>query len=137
MMNRKRKALRIFVAALLILTLLAAVALPSFVTARKRAQRNACLNNLRMLSLPMTCCVPLANKLAYGDKLDPAVVCTYIKGCTMPACPAGGDYIVTWVVGASNPVCSVHGDLLFETTGCKTLKELEETRHRADTQQKN
>ncbi len=121
---------RVFVPAIAILVLLAVIAVPSFLKARKKSQRNACLNNLRQLTCPMTCCVPMVKDLREGDPLDQKEVCQYIKGGTMPVCPAGGTYLVTWVVGASNPTCSVHGDLLWQTEGVRTLKELAEINHR-------
>ena len=126
---------KVFVPAIFILILLAVIAVPSFLKARKQSQRNACLNNLRQLTCPMTCCVPMANSLRDGDPLDPKEVCQYIKGGTMPVCPAGGTYLVTWVVGASNPTCSVHGDLIWETEGVRTLKELDEKHHKTEAQQ--
>jgi hypothetical protein len=95
-----------------------------------RRQRSACLNNIRQLVAPMTCCVPLERRLRDGDPLNPTNVLEYIKGQAMPTCPAGGTYIVTWIVGASNPVCSFHGDLIWETEHVRTLKELDDIRHR-------
>ena len=121
---------KVFVPAIVILALLAIVAVPSFLKARRTSQRNACLNNLRQLTCPMTCCVPMVRNLREGDPLDKTEVCQYIKGGAMPVCPAGGEYVVTWVVGASNPTCSVHGDLLWEAEGVRTLKELDEINHR-------
>lgn len=128
----------IFVPAIFIVCLLAVIAIPSFLKARKVAQRNGCINNLRMLTSPMMCCVPLANKLAEGDPLDPDIVCQYIKGGTMPVCPAGGTYQVTWVVGGANPKCSIHGDVFWDLYHVKTLTELDKLSHDAEnTQQEN
>lgn len=117
--------------AIFILCLLAVIAVPSFLKAHKTAQRNACLNNLRMMAAPMTCCVPLSEKLKDGDKMDPSHVCMYIKGNTMPVCPAGGTYIVSWIVGGATPKCSFHGDLLLDVDHFKDLKEMEEADERA------
>jgi len=100
--------------------------LPSFFKARKQAQRNTCLNNLRMLTSPMTCCVPLSYKLKDGDTMDPKTVLAFVKGATMPTCPAGGEYKVTWIVGGPTPKCSHHGDLLLEVDQVKDLKDLED-----------
>ena len=101
---------------------LVAVGLPVFLHERKAAQRNACLNNLRQLTAPMECCVPLAYRLKAGDRLDPKLVCQYIKGNTMPVCPAGGTYIVDWTVGGKLPKCSCHGDLQGTSGGDANLE---------------
>jgi hypothetical protein len=127
---------------ILIMTLLVAgiaFSIPAFLRARDTSQRNACLNNLRILTCPMTCCVPMAHRLTDGDKLDPKLVLECIKGYAMPVCPAGGTYQVTWIVGGPTPKCSVHGDLLWEYDHVRTLKDVEdrmvEDRNRMDAQQ--
>lgn len=129
----KRKSIFLLVGITVVVVAVAGI--PSFLKARARSQCNACLNNLRQLTCPMTCCVPMAKQLKDGDPLDPKEVCQYIKGATMPVCPGGGSYLVTWIVGASNPTCSVHGDLLWEAEGVRTLQELGEKHDRSRAQQ--
>lgn len=79
----------------------------------------------------MMCCVPLSKGLSDGDKLDPQEVYRYIKvGKTIPVCPAGGTYDVTWIVGGATPKCSVHGDVFWDLYHVRTLKELDNLSHK-------
>ena len=127
-MKRGTKALLIVAA----LAAIVAVGAPAMLRARAESQRNVCINNLLQLTGPMMCCVPMAYRLSEGDPLDPRRVCEYIKGNTMPVCPAGGTYSVTWIVGGPTPKCSVHGDVLWDLYHVRTLKELDELNHRAE-----
>ena len=104
---------------------------------RAASLRHQCLNNLRILSAPMICCVPAEFNLKDGDRLNPTNVLAYMKGNTLPVCPAGGTYIISWIVGGPNPTCSVHGDLLFECDGMKTLKDGERELEKQRRQQRN
>lgn len=135
MKNMTRTGKWIIVPAIGILLLLAIIAVPSFLKARKQSQRNACINNLRQLTAPMMCCVPNEKKLAVGDKLEPKEVFQYLKQGAMPVCPAGGTYQVTWVVGGATPKCSVHGDVFWDLYHVRTLLELEELDHKNETAQ--
>ena len=121
-MKQKNKVVLVAV----VLAAITGAAITAFMGAREISQREACLNNLRMMTAPMVCCVPLVKHLNDGDKLDPKEVCQYMKGATMPVCPAGGTYEVTWIVGGPTPKCSVHGDLLWKYDHVKTLKEIED-----------
>jgi hypothetical protein len=80
---------------------------------RQRAvMREECRNRLRRLAAPMECCVPMEQKLAIGDPLDPAKVACYIKGNQIPRCPCGPEYDIVWKVGARPPSCPYHGALI-------------------------
>lgn len=92
------------------------IGLPCYLKYRKVSLRNECLNNLRQIDGPTTCCVPLANRLAVGDKMDPKVVAQYIKGNTIPRCPCGPEYEYSWIVGSPPPKCPYHGALLETNT---------------------
>ena len=127
-MKRKTKAITIIV----VLAGIVAVAVPSFLRARDISQRNACINNLRILTGPMICCVPMAQRLTEGDKLDPKLVFECIRGNAMPKCPAGGTYQVTWIVGGPTPKCSVHGDVFWDLYHVKTLSELDNVGHKSE-----
>ena len=91
-----------------IIGLLAAIAIPNFVSARARAQANACINNLRQIDAA-------ANQFALekGRQTGSAITLTsdltpYIKlnsSGSLPPCPAGGTYALT-VVG-TNPTCTL------------------------------
>jgi len=93
---------------LAIVGLLAAIAIPSFVTARDRAQHNACLNNLRQLDGAKDQFYLEHQAAPYGLS---DLVGTYIK--VPPVCPNGGTYELHPL--GENPTCSHHGDLLPRT----------------------
>lgn len=83
-----------------IIGLLAAVAIPNLVKARKSAQRQTCINNLRSIDGAKTTWA-LENKKGDGDvpteadlNLDPR-----------PECPAGGTYDIRSV--GEKATCSV------------------------------
>ena len=107
-----KKKQKVFIILPIILILFSAIALPSFLKARKTSQRNACLNNLRRIDGPMSCCVPMSMRLAEGDPIDPTQVAQYIKGGQILKCPTGCEYEIEWVVGGPPPKCPYHGDLL-------------------------
>ena len=87
-----------------IIGLLAAIAIPSFVKARNTAQQNACINNLRMIDSGKEQAA-LANKWADSSTPTSTVVDSYIKGNTIPVCPAGGAYNYNLI--GTNPVCNI------------------------------
>src|SRR5688572_33300887 len=77
-----------------IIGLLAAIAIPNFVKARQTAQKNACINNLRMIDGAKEQWA-LENRAAAGAAVveDGATgVNSYIKGNARPICPGGGGY---------------------------------------------
>jgi prepilin-type N-terminal cleavage/methylation domain-containing protein len=91
-----------------IIGLLAAIAIPNFVSARGRAQANACINNLRQIDAA-------ANQFALeqgrttGSAINfPGDLTPYIKlnaSSSLPPCPAGGTYSDDKVGGL--PHCSL------------------------------
>ena len=92
-----------------IIGLLAAIAIPNFVKARQTAQKNACINNLRMIDGAKEQWA-LENRAASGGGVteDGATgVNSYIKGNARPICPAGGSY--TYGNVGENPICSTAG----------------------------
>jgi hypothetical protein len=96
----------------LLLPLMLAIAIPNFVKAREVAQRNACINNLRMLDgakrqwalehRQPDDAVPVA-----GD-LNPYLS----NGVGALKCPAGGNYSINAV--EELPACSVPGHELWQ-----------------------
>jgi prepilin-type N-terminal cleavage/methylation domain-containing protein len=86
-----------------IIGLLAAIAIPSFVNARTKSQKNACINNLRQISGATDQYALDHNNTApaMGD-----LVATYIS--KTPVCPAGRSYPNSLVL-AADPTCSVSG----------------------------
>lgn len=87
-----------------IIGLLAAIAVPSFVTARTKSQASACLNNLRQIDGAKDLYAMDNDNAAPADVA--ALVTTYIK--KTPDCPAGGTYTVGAL--AADPTCSEGGD---------------------------
>jgi prepilin-type N-terminal cleavage/methylation domain-containing protein len=87
-----------------IIGLLAAIAIPNFVKNRATSQKNACLNNLRLIDAAKE-----QWALETGQETGAAVVTTsvndYLKSTTTPACPARGTY--TYNAVSTKPVCSI------------------------------
>lgn len=91
-----------------IIGLLAAVAIPNFMRARERAQRNACIANLKQIDGGKTLWA-LDQSAPTGATVSWAnLVTAYIK--KQPACPAGGSYTIG-VIG-TDPTCAVSGHVL-------------------------
>jgi len=78
-----------------IIGLLAAIAIPNFVSARARAQANACINNLKQID-GAAGQFALEQGKKTGDTINfPVDLTPYIKlnaASSLPACPAGGTY---------------------------------------------
>ena len=90
-----------------IIGLLAAIAIPSFVTARANARASACVNNLRQVDSAKEQAA-MANNWAndYDCSGDAATINAYIKGGA-PSCPSSGTY--TYGNIGTDPTCSVGG----------------------------
>ena len=87
-----------------IIGLLAAIAVPNFVQARLTARRNACINNLRLISAAKDQ-TALENGLAETASPTVAQLTPYLKGGAMPVCPAAGTYAVLEI--SVNPTCTL------------------------------
>ena len=79
--------------------------------ARKEAQRDVCINNLRQRYAAMYA-TSLADKDPEGAVMPTAAFTKYLKREALPECPSGGKYIIPPV--GKVPTCSFHGDLLKE-----------------------
>jgi hypothetical protein len=90
----------------IMIPLMAAIAIPSFVKARETSQRNACINNMRQIDSAKEQWAMATNKRD-GDDPDINGVTEYIKGGVTPTCPAGGRYEYRQM--GKDPQCSVHG----------------------------
>ena len=97
-----------------IIGLLAAIAIPSFVTARNTARQNACINNLRLIDAAKEQAA-LAEDWNEGhgianDSDDAQIVLGYIRGGTnenwlTESCPSDGKYEINNI--GQPPTCSV------------------------------
>lgn len=83
--------------------LMAAIAIPSFVKARNTSQKNACINNLRIIDAAKEQWA-MANRKKDGDEVDIDGIKEYMKGGKMPVCPAGGVYKINPI--GTMPECS-------------------------------
>jgi hypothetical protein len=74
------------------------------------AQRNACINNLRMIDAAKQQWALLNNKT---DETVPVALdlLPYLKGNVFPVCPSGGSYTINAV--GTPPTCSVPGHVLL------------------------
>lgn len=91
-----------------IIGLLAAIAIPSFVKSRNTSQQNACINNLRQIDsakeqAAMAENWPTAQIIAVGSAEETTII-SYIKGTTVPTCPAGATITVNPL--DTNPSCN-------------------------------
>jgi hypothetical protein len=96
----------------LMIPLMAAIAIPSFVKARDTSQQNACINNMRQIDHAKEQWALSVNK-RNGDNPDVDAANEYIKG-GRPACPAGGQYEYNLI--GEDPECSEHGTLSESTS---------------------
>ena len=92
-----------------IIGLLAAIAIPNFVKARDKAQKNACIANLKQID-SATEQWALEAKKKTGDTTTESEIIQYLKNNVKPTEPAGGDYTIAPKLGdAGYPKCSNSG----------------------------
>ncbi|MDP2895166.1 MAG: prepilin-type N-terminal cleavage/methylation domain-containing protein [bacterium] len=89
-----------------IIGLLAALALPTFVKARADAQKNLCIDNLRIIEGAKEQWALLYHKVQ-GDAVERDEVNSLLRG-RVPECPADGDY--TYGNVGEDPQCSLAGE---------------------------
>jgi prepilin-type N-terminal cleavage/methylation domain-containing protein len=93
-----------------IIGLLAAIAIPTFVHARARAQATTCINTLKQIETAVQQ-VDFVNGLAPGALVNyPGDITPYIKlnsNGSIPPCPASGIYSVEPVGANPQAVCSL------------------------------
>jgi prepilin-type N-terminal cleavage/methylation domain-containing protein len=95
-----------------IIGLLASIAIPNFVQARKQAQTTACIANLQQIDGAISQ-YALQNKKGNSDAVSLDELKDYIKldaKGNIPGCPAGGQYTVTTV--DAHPTCSIANHVL-------------------------
>lgn len=93
-----------------IIALLAAIAIPSFIHARAKAQATICINNLRQIESAVQQ-FAIENRKHVGDTVAyPNDVSSYIKlnsDNKIPECPAGGNYELLQVGAIPQAICSL------------------------------
>jgi len=91
-------------AGIFLIGLLAAIAIPNFVRARKTAQMNLCINNLRLIESAKQQWA-LENKKSTTDTPTQDEVVVLLRNQQFPVCPAGGVYTIG--AGDEEPTCSI------------------------------
>src|SRR5580700_5420837 len=93
-----------------IIGLLCAIAIPNYVKARANSQANACINNLRQIDGAMQQFAIETGKHV-GDIINyPTDLTPYLKmnsANQIPACPAGGNYLLSPVGNEPSVLCSL------------------------------
>ncbi len=107
-LNKKGFTLVEIMIVVAIIGLLAVIAIPNFIKARETAQKNACINNLRIIDGAKEQ-YAIENHLSTTSSVDSADIGPYIKG-GFPGCPASGTYTVGNV--GTDPTCDVTGHAL-------------------------
>jgi prepilin-type N-terminal cleavage/methylation domain-containing protein len=93
----------------LILGIIAAIAVPSWIQSRDRSRRMTCLANMRTMEDAKDL-YAISKRLASGAAVDEAELFNeYIKGGVMPICPSNGNYTLN-VIGTS-VACTTHGQV--------------------------
>jgi hypothetical protein len=107
--KKRRAGWTEWAAAIMILILLTAIAIPNFVKARTTACKNACIANLKQIDGAVQQWA-LENKKKGTDGVATSDILDFLKGSVLPICPAAGTYWVRTVsavprctVGISNP----------------------------------
>src|SRR5205807_3427817 len=91
-----------------IIGLLAAIAIPNFITARKTAQSNACINNLRQIDGAKQQWALETNQGSATATPASTIIQPYLgRGAAgqYPTCPASGTYTINDI--STSPVCSL------------------------------
>ena len=86
-----------------IIGLLAAVAIPNVIQARKTTQVKACQSNIRSISLTIQSWAASKNKNDDDEVSLEELESLFLDG--VPSCPGGGEYELTTV--GERPVCSL------------------------------
>ena len=93
-----------------IIGLLAAIAIPNFIKARKTAQMNACINNLRQIDGAINEWALETGQSNGNSVADVSTVSSYIKlngASSVPGCPAGGAYTTHSIGNIPQVECSL------------------------------
>lgn len=94
---------------ILVIPILAAIAIPSFVVARETAQTNVCLNNLRMIDSALDAWA-IENNKADDEPVTFEDLTEYLSDISQCPVPEGSYTDIEMTVD-SGPECTVHGAL--------------------------
>jgi competence protein ComGC len=97
---------------LVVLPLLLAIAIPNFVKARSTAQRNACINNLRLIDNAKQQWA-LENGKENTDTPTQSEIAGYLRNGQLPICPAHGAYQINSI--GEDPTCTIPNHELTTT----------------------
>lgn len=102
-----------------IIGLLAAIAVPNFMKSRATSQKNACINNLRLIDAAKEQWA-LENNKTDGDDVTDGALDSYMKGSEMPTCPTGDTAYTINAIG-TDPACggAVDGHVLPPAGGAE------------------
>ena len=93
----------------LVLSIILAVAVPSWMSARERSREGVCHANLRMIEHAKEQFAMEGNKQTGDAVANTDIWPTYMKARTFPQCPEAGTYTVGSI--GTEPTCSIHGSL--------------------------
>jgi len=115
-----------------VIGILAGIAIPSFISARSRAQQTACIVNMKMIEGAKDQWA-LSQGVTNGNPNE-AALAPYLPNSKKLICPAGGTY--TYHAVGQEPECSKHGTI-SENTASSIQPHPASMPVRADTQSKN
>lgn len=108
LMNRRRQrgfTLVEIMIVVLIIGILLAVAVPSFMNARERSRAQACRSNLRQIQAAKEQWAMANNAGQTAEPTQAQLSPEFIQ--TWPTCPSGGNYTIGNM--GTNPTCSIGG----------------------------
>ncbi len=106
-MSKKGFTLVEIMIVVLIIGLLAAIAIPSFVRARETSRAKTCTNNLRLVDAAVEQWA-MENNATTGATPNDDDALQFLKGNVMPACPSSGTEY-TWPTVGTVPTCPSTG----------------------------
>lgn len=109
LLNRRRErgfTLVEIMIVVLIIGILLAIAVPSFMNARERSRANACRANLRQIQAAKEQWAMANNKGPTDEPTQQNLAPEFIQ--QFPTCPSGGTYTIGNLM--TNPTCSIGGN---------------------------